>query len=98
MFVGVGTTTATGIGVGSRVGVGIEVGITSCDGNGKLRTTLIARSNTTPSMAATPQLLSLDIYLELGRTDLLAKELFCDLWLCSEHVVQLLSVPVQGCW
>lgn len=61
--VGVGTITATGIGVGSRVGIGIEVGVTSCDSNGRLRTTLTTSSSIAPSMAATPQLLSLGTFI-----------------------------------
>jgi hypothetical protein len=62
VFVGVGTTAATGIGVGSRVGIGIEVGVTSCDGNGKLRTILITRSSTARGLGVIPQLLSLGTF------------------------------------
>lgn len=61
--VGVGTITATGIGVGSCVDIGVDVGITSCDSNGKLRTTLITNSSIAPSMAAIPQLLSLGTFI-----------------------------------
>ena len=61
--VGVGTITATGIGVGSCVGIEVDVAITSCDSNGKLRTTLTTSSSIAPSMVATPQLPSLGTFI-----------------------------------
>ena len=56
VFAEVGMMTATGIGAGSWVGIGVGAGVASCASSGKLRTTLITKSSTAPSMAATPQL------------------------------------------
>ena len=61
IFVGVGVTMATGIGVGSCMGIGADTGTASRGGGGKLRPPLIAKSSTTPSMAAAGQLPSFAI-------------------------------------